>query len=178
MRELKKELRKELIARRKAMPQEEKFRKDNNIFLQLKPLLEKASSVFIYVSTEIEVDTRAVIDFCLKSGIPVACPVSGDTLLEFFYIRNTDDLALGRYNILEPMNRKEPALADENTLCVVPALCTDGQGLRLGYGKGYYDRFLSSFQGKSVIICYSDFVQKVPTEPHDKRADFTITDNI
>ena len=58
----------------------------------------------------------------------------------------------------------------------VPALCCDRGGLRLGYGRGYYDRFLAGFPGKSVVICYSDFVMKVPAEPHDMRADEIITE--
>ncbi|MBS7370609.1 MAG: 5-formyltetrahydrofolate cyclo-ligase [Oscillospiraceae bacterium] len=178
MRELKRALRKELISRRKEIPQEEKLRRDKSVFEQLKPLMERASAVFIYVSTEIEVDTRAAIDFCLEKKIPIACPVSGDEELEFFYINSTDELVAGRYGILEPKTRSRKAVEDENALCVVPALMTDGRGYRLGYGKGYYDRFLSRFAGKSAVVCYSDFVGEVPAEPHDKRADITITDKL
>ena len=86
MRELKKALRKELINRRKAMDLSEKALADADIFEQLKPLVNKARAVFTYASTEIEVDTRRLIDYCLAKKIPVALPVSGDEELLFFYI--------------------------------------------------------------------------------------------
>lgn len=173
MRELKSRLRRELIARRKAMNADEKSAADLDIFEQLKPFLNRASSVFTYASTMIEVDTRRIITYCLDRGIPTALPVSGEAELLFYYITGTDELIKGRYDIDEPPQLR-PAAADRHTLCVVPALCADGNGLRLGYGKGYYDRFLSSFCGRSVILCYKNFKREVPAEPHDIRADFTI----
>lgn len=172
MREIKKALRKELICRRKAMDLAEKLLADADIFEQLKPLVDKAGAVFTYASTEIEVDTRRLIKYCLDNKIPVALPVSGDEELEFFFINSLDELQKGRYNIDEPP-KNFPAKPDENTICIVPALCADGYGLRLGYGKGYYDRFLRNFTGASVIICYDDFKRDVPAEPHDVRADYT-----
>lgn len=176
MREVKKALRRELIARRKALDPDGKQRADNDIFAQLLPLVTNASAVFAYVSTPIEVDTLAIIDYCLSKGIPVAVPKSGDEELTFYYISAREELAVGRYGILEPQDLTREAMPDENTLCIVPALCADGNGLRLGYGKGYYDRFLRTFSGKSVILCYNAFKREVPAEPHDIRADWTIFD--
>lgn len=176
MREVKKALRRELIARRRALDPAEKARADSSIFMQLLPLLSGVSAVFTYVSTQIEVDTRALIGCCLERGVPVAVPVSGDEELCFYYITDTAQLAEGRYGIPEPADRSRPAAADERTLCIVPALCADGEGLRLGYGKGYYDRFLRDFAGRSVILCYESFRREVPAEPHDVRADMTIFD--
>ena len=133
---MKKALRRELIERRRAMNKVEKTAADEDIFRQLKPLIDKASAVFTYASTDIEVDTRRVIAYCLGKGIPVALPVSGDTELSFFYINSVSELKKGRFGIDEPpMNN--PAFADENTLCIVPALCADGECLSLGYGRGY-----------------------------------------
>lgn len=173
MHELKKKLRKELIEKRRAMNSAEKKAADFDIFKQLKPFADKASAVFIYASTPIEVDTRMLISYCTEKNIPTALPRSGDTELSFYYINTPDDLKPGRFNIDEPPDEK-PAFSDENTLCVVPALCADGEGYRLGYGRGYYDRFLSGFDGISVIICYSSFKMEVPTEPHDIKAKFTL----
>lgn len=173
MREVKKALRKELIARRKAMDPALKAAADIDIFEQLKPLTDKASAVFTYASTEIEVDTRRLITYCLERDIPMALPVSGDEELMFYYIENIGDLTRGRFNIDEPP-QDMPAVPDKDTLCVIPALCADGDGYRLGYGRGYYDRFLSGFDGTGVIICYSSFKMTVPTEPHDIKANITI----
>lgn len=173
MREVKKALRKELTSRRRALDPELKAKADDDIFEQLKPLLDKANAVFTYASSEIEVDTRALIGYCLDRKIPVALPVSGDEELTFFYIDKLDQLRRGRFNIDEPPC-KYPAVPDKDTLCVVPVLCADGEGYRLGYGRGYYDRFLRGFPGSSVIICYSSFKMEVPTEQHDEKADLTI----
>lgn len=173
MRELKQALRKELIALRKAMNAEDKKAADEDIFGQVRPLLDKASAVFTYASTNIEVDTRRIIEYCLTRGIPTALPVSGESELSFYYIKSADELKPGRFNIDEPPF-DFPAIPDEKTLCIVPALCADGNGARLGYGRGYYDRFLSGFPGTSVILCYKSFKREVPVEPHDIRADFTI----
>lgn len=176
MRELKKALRKELIRRRREMPRDIKSAADIDIFEQLKPLLSQASAVFTYASTPIEVDTRRVISYCLEREIPVALPVSGDSELTFYYIKSTDELSEGRFGIDEPTDRTAEAVPDERALCIVPALCADGTGLRLGYGRGYYDRYLGRFGGRSVIICYSSFRMEVPTESHDRRADMTVFD--
>ena len=97
--------------------------------------------------------------------------------MEFYYITSFDDLQKGAYGILEPIKSKCEKLIDLNEgLCIIPALTFDEQGYRLGFGKGYYDRFLAGFPGKSVVICYSDFVMKVPAEPHDMMADEIITE--
>lgn len=175
MHELKSALRKELIARRREMEPDAKTAADQSIFEQLKSYADKAGAVFSYASSGIEADTRRLISYCLKQGIPVALPVSGEYELTFYYISGENELSKGRFGIDEPP-RLRPAAADKNTLCVVPALCADGEGLRLGYGRGYYDRFLSGFPGTSVIICYKSFKRAVPSEPHDIRADFTIFD--
>lgn len=173
MRELKRALRKELIARRKIMNAEQKLAADLDIFKQIKPFLDKADAVFTYASTEIEVDTRHVMAYCWERNIPVALPVSGDEELTFYQIRCAEELHKGRFDIDEPPITF-PASHSERTLCIVPALCADGTGARLGYGRGYYDRFLSGFRGTSVILCYKSFKRGVPTEPHDIKADVTI----
>lgn len=175
MRELKQALRKEMIALRKAMDTEYKYAADLDIFNQTRQLIDKASAVFTYASTYIEVDTRMIISYCLERGIPTALPVSGDCELEFHYIKSIEELQKGRFNIDEPPPNR-PAFADSETLCIVPALCADGVGLRLGYGRGYYDRFLNGFTGTSVILCYKSFKRIVPAEPHDIKADITIFD--
>lgn len=175
MRELKRALRKELIARRRAMNAEEKLAADRDIFERIKPFLDKAGRVFTYASTDIEVDTRRIIAYCLEREIPIALPVSGDSELSFYYIKSAGELSRGRFDIDEPPLTR-PAAPDKDTLCIVPALCADGGGLRLGYGRGYYDRFLSGFEGTSVILCYKSFRREVPAEPHDIKASFTLFD--
>lgn len=172
----KKALRKVLIQRRRDTPQEIKSAADERIFTRLLPLLEECSSVFTYVSTDIEVDTRQLLSWCFIHGKPAAVPVSGDTELTFYPVSCFDALSAGRFGIMEPTNRFSTAVPDEHSLCIIPALICDREGYRLGYGRGYYDRYLAGFPGKKVIICYADFVGAVPIEPHDRCADAVITD--
>lgn len=174
--EQKKSLRRELIQRRRELPAEEKRAWDERIFKRLLPILEQCSGVFTYVSTDIEVDTRRVIDWCFQHGMPVFTPVSGDSELTFFEVHCWEGLKSGRFGIDEPSDRTKAAYADEKSLCIVPALCCDRNGFRLGYGRGYYDRFLAGFPGKTAVICYSEFVGEVPLEAHDRCADMVITD--
>lgn len=174
---VKDQLRRQLIGERKSMDPELRRKADEDIFQQLRPVIDEADSVFTYASAPIEVDTRKIIHYCLEKKIPVALPVSGESDMKFYYIRNLDELKPGRYGIDEP-SVSLPAVADRKTLCIVPALCADEKGFRLGYGKGYYDRFLANFIGKAIVICYSGFKRKVPVEPHDIKADFTIFDRI
>lgn len=174
--EQKKTLRRQLIQRRREMPADVKAQADRAILEKLIPLAEQSSGIFTYVSTPIEADTRKLLEWCFDSGKPVAVPVSGDSELTFYPLDSFDGLAEGRFGIQEPLDRSRPAVPDKDSLCIVPALMCDRDGYRLGYGRGYYDRFLSGFPGRSVIICYSGFVGEVPTESHDRRADLVVTD--
>lgn len=167
-------LRRELIELRKAIPAEERRTADERIFGRLKPYLDNAEAVFTYVSTRFETDTRRIIDYCFEKGIPVAAPVSGDKEMKFFFIDGAEELAEGRFGILEPINRDNEATSDERSVCVVPALSADESGLRLGYGGGYYDRFLPRFRGTSIVISYGALRREIPAEEHDIRADISI----
>lgn len=170
----KRALRRELIALRKALPAKDRCAADDRIFALLKPMLDKAGAVFTYVSAPFETDTRRIIDYCFDNGIPVAAPVSGDNEMKFYFISGWDGLAVGGFNILEPVNQDNEAVSDESSICIVPALSADENGFRLGYGGGYYDRFLSGFNGLSVVISYSALRREIPTEKHDIRADISV----
>lgn len=171
----KKALRAELINRRRQIPKELKEAADREIFRRLLPLVKSCTGVFCYVSTEIEVDTRRLLSWCFENNKPVYAPVTGSKDIVFYPLSGFEQLSPAKFGLLEPPVTA-PARADANSLCVVPALMCGPDGLRLGYGRGYYDRFLQSFPGRSVIVCYRDFVGNVPAEPHDFRCDLVITD--
>lgn len=156
------------------MPADERRAADDGIFGQIKPLLDSSGKVFTYISAPFETDTRRIVGYCFEMGIPVAAPVRGDREMKFYYISGWDELAEGGFNILEPINRDNEADSDESSLCVVPALSADKSGLRLGYGGGYYDRFLPRFRGTSVVISYNALRRAIPAEDHDIRCDISI----
>ena len=69
-------------------------------------------------------------------------------------------------------------LKDEIDVVVVPAICFDKRGHRLGYGKGYYDRFLKNLKALKVGFCYFDMIEdELPIEEHDIKADFVICES-
>ena len=112
-----------------------------------------------------------------KNGVDYA--VVKNTLTRFA-VKNAglDELEPGTFGVLEP--RPDPArlVKDFSSgLCLIPALCYDWHGYRLGYGKGYYDRFLANFGGHMVGICYSECVRrKLPHGRFDRPAELLVTE--
>ncbi len=121
-----------------------------------------AKTVFVYVSTDIEVDTRGIIAQAFADGKRVAVPycVPNTRIIEFYVINSIDELSPGTFGVLEPVPDPDKRITDwEKSICIVPGLCFDFNGYRLGFGKGYYDRFLSEYTGVKVGICYSSGVR-------------------
>ena len=155
---------------------------------------QKTETVLCYVSTDREIDTRALIPRMIADGKRVAVPrcAAGQPEIAFYYIDSLDDLSAGAYAILEPPPdparlfftfpmesvTNHSAFSGE-AICLVPGLCFDRHGYRLGYGKGYYDRFLSVFTGAKLGLCYADYlVDELPHGRFDCCVDTVITDTI
>ena len=178
MQQLKKELRKELIQKRRELPHDKKAADDLAVFNKLVnlPSFKSAKKILAYVSTPIEVDTLKLIDYCLETGKEVAVPQCVGENMIFRLIKSRNQLKKGAFGIMEP-DEVLPAVTDfENSICIVPALCFNMAGQRLGYGKGFYDRFLEAKGCYSIGICYEDFIRDFPAEAHDKAVDIVVTD--
>ena len=182
IRPIKQELRSRYKAQRRAMDPQEKAQKDSGIASRVRRLWQynKTDCLLCYVSTDIEVDTRRIIQQALEDGKKVAVPrcVPGTRLMEFYYIHSLSELSDGAFGVLEPTPDPERLLTDlSRGLCLIPALCYDLQGYRLGYGKGYYDRFLASFGGSLVGLCYSDCIEShLPHGRYDRPVETLVTD--
>lgn len=182
IKEVKKNLRARYRQFRERMGPEQKVSLDTVIQSRLLALNEyaKADTMFTYVSKPIEVDTIALIRAAQVNHKKVAVPrcIPGTYDMLFYYINSMDDLETGSFGVMEPVpERCVPVPPNTTGLCVVPGLSFDAQGYRLGYGKGYYDRFLAEFQGKTVGICYSGCVQwNLPHGYYDKPVDILITE--
>lgn len=143
-------------------------------------LYRDCAVLFVYVSSEIEFDTSRIIRRALEDGKKLAVPKcrnkSGE--MDFYYINSTDELEKGTFGILEPPPDKCERAADYSQgVCIVPGLCFDLSGYRIGFGKGYYDRFLQDFKGTAVGICYSRCVEKkIPGGFFDKPVDILMTE--
>ncbi len=182
IREVKKNLRARYRKFREHMDPEQKLEMDSSIQSRLLALGEysRADTIFTYVSKPIEVDTISLIKAAFANRKQVAVPrcVPETCDMEFYYIRSLDDLEKGLFGVLEPVSSKCRLVTDySGGLCIVPGLCFDAQGYRLGYGKGYYDRFLADFKGDTVGICYAGCVQwNLPHGYYDKPVDLLITE--
>ena len=142
------------------MTPEKKQAADARILRRVTGLHESAScgTVLTYVSKPIEVDTIALIERALADGKRVAAPrcVEGRREMEFFLIHSLEDLAAQTFGVLEPVRERCVLLEDfEGSICIVPALAYDRRGYRLGYGAGYYDRFLSQYTGPKIGVIYA-----------------------
>ena len=155
-------LRRELLSLRKAVSRKK---------LDISPLFNypefvQSKVVFCYVSAHGEVDTRELLEELLKSKT-VVVPFCTDGVGNMICVKidSPDDLTEGHFVILEPKN-PFPFPKEQIDFAVVPGIAFDKDGYRLGYGKGYYDRFLSGTDIFKVGICQTEFF--VRSLPHDK----------
>lgn len=134
--------------------------------------------LLIYISGEIEVGTSSIIEDAFSKGKTVLVPrcVKGTNIMEFFRINSFDDLDTGSYGILEPDEKCEKYDGFDNSVCVVPGLSFDLRGYRLGFGKGFYDRFLTEYDITAIGLCYENCISEtLPAENHDVSVDCIVT---
>lgn len=180
----KKELRKELKKRRAAVPQQAREQFDRAIRENLfkTTTFRLTDTLLIYNSVGSEVSTFEIISAALERGISVCLPrctknAENNDIMIFHRISSLDDLKVGMYNIPEPTQDLPLFEPKGHCVCIIPALAFDKRGYRIGYGKGYYDRFLKDFCGTKVGLCYSEFLRdNVPTGKFDSKADMIITE--
>lgn len=180
----KQRLREERLAARETLSEQEKARLDDCITQNLlaSPEYAEAATVLTYVSVSSEVSTRMIIERALCDGKTVAVPrcLPGHCL-EFVTIASLEQLVAAPFNLLEPA-KELPALTEDqknNSICIVPALLVDAKGYRLGYGAGFYDRFLSTYPGKKICLAYQQSLSRT-TLPHtefDVAVDMVITES-
>lgn len=182
IRPIKATLREQYKTLRREMPPEIKAQRDRQITGRVAALWQykRCRQLLTYVSTPIEVDTLEIIRRALADGKRVAVPrcVPGTRDMEFYWINGVEELEPGTFGVLEPRPDPKRKVTDfSNGLCLVPALCYDWRGYRLGYGKGYYDRFLAGFGGHMIGVCYSDCIRrKLPHGRFDRPVELLVTD--
>lgn len=181
IRTVKTKMREEFREKRTNLAPETKKDYDTKITRRVLSLKQYASSrvIFVYMSKKIEVGTRRIIEQAWKAGKRVAVPrcVTEDLSMDFYYINSFDDLEEGAFGVLEPKTSNELVKDFSSGLCIVPGLGFDVEGYRLGYGKGYYDRFLSGYGGVTVGVCYYNCVKwKLPHGRYDRQVNFLITE--
>lgn len=147
---------------------------------------QNCKAVFTFVSFRSEVDTKEIINRALSDRKKVYVPKVYDTWMEFYEIKSLEELTPGTLGILEPQGnaslRYQKCYSDNiqtDNLMLLPGLAFDTFGNRIGYGAGYYDRYLST-QGEGyfykIALAY-DFqvMEQVASDEYDIKADVIIT---
>jgi 5-formyltetrahydrofolate cyclo-ligase len=176
----KNEFRRQMIEKRDAMSPSKRADCDHAILTALTglPAYQAAAVVFAYVSVGSEPDTRALIGRSLADGKRVCVPFClAKGVMEAREIRSFDDLQNGKYDIPEPKAGCPAVPPEQIDFIVAPCVCADRGGYRLGYGGGFYDRWLEKRGGASTtVLCYEALlVDAVPRETHDVCVDMVVT---
>lgn len=180
----KQRLREERLAARETLSEQERSALDGRITQKLlaTPEYAEAATVLTYVSVSSEVSTRKFIECALRDGKTVAVPrcLPGHRL-EFVAIASLEQLVAAPFNLLEPSKDLSALTEDQmnNSICIVPALLVDTKGYRLGYGAGFYDRFLSTYPCEKICLAYQQNLSKtmLPHTAFDVAVDMVITES-
>ena len=184
VREKKNAIRAEYKTRRREMDKAQKLERDRKICDYALGLVSYryAEYVLLYAATEDEIDIYEIAKAALKQGKKIAFPRcrKEDHTMKYHIIESLDQLAPDSYGICEPsedMPVYDPETDTGSAICFVPGLVYDKAGYRVGYGKGFYDRFLSAFKGSSIGVVYSDFIMPVvPRGRFDMKVDILLSE--
>ncbi|MDR0346942.1 MAG: 5-formyltetrahydrofolate cyclo-ligase [Coriobacteriales bacterium] len=176
----KSEFRKMMLAKRAAMTSDERATANSKIFQSVISLPEykRAQTIFTYVSVTDEPETITLIEDAWKHDKRVCVPrCVSFGVMHAHAIRSMDDLQKGMYDIPEPKDVCPLVSPGEMELIIVPCVCCGKDGYRLGYGGGFYDRWLEKRNAPAAVLCFEEMlVAAVPCEAHDKRTNILVSD--
>ncbi len=183
LKEEKKKLREELLILRNEIPEDERKAAENTVVMKLLSLasFRFAETVLLYYPIKGEMDILAVANEAIKEGKKVAFPHcdTGSSTMTYHIVSSLDELKEGSYGIPEPPSELPvyTPSKDKNDLIIIPAVCFDRHGYRVGYGKGYYDRYLNDFGGTAVGVTFHRLLRSsVPRGRFDKQVSLIITE--
>lgn len=178
MEDAKKEIRKKMHDMRRRVPALMLEQKSGIIQKRLMEtdLWKNAKTVYLYVSLPDEVDTKPLVIAAWDAGKQVAVPRVANGGMTFHELTSYDQLREGYSHIMEPFGTKE--VDDPSALIVIPGVAFDVKKHRLGYGKGFYDKYLAAHPGHPTAALSFDFevIAEVPNAEHDVVPDILITD--
>lgn len=179
----KKAFRKAMLAKRDAIPYENRIEADGARSERIRnwEAYKEAELLLFYVSYRSEADTLQLIKEDLEAGRKVAVPKVVGTDMVFYRITEFSQLIEGYKGILEPEVECCEAVTDafpNHTLLFVPGCAFDKKGGRMGYGGGFYDRFMEAYPDVlRVALAYEEqLMEEVPREAHDRLVDVIVTE--
>jgi 5-formyltetrahydrofolate cyclo-ligase len=174
------ELRKAALILRNSIPENKRDAFSQLIRKKTMDYLASISARFVhtYIGFQSEVGTRGIIEDLFERGITVAVPVVREKRLISSLLNDLDNLRNGEFGVPEPENIEEvPGTSIDAIL--IPIVAFDGLGMRLGYGKGYYDKFLQTLplRARRIGLAFSiQEMDKIPKESHDQLINNVITE--
>ncbi|MCR6514760.1 5-formyltetrahydrofolate cyclo-ligase [Clostridium sp. LY3-2] len=177
----KRNIRKSIIAKRD-LKKEENSLKDSKIFKNLISLnsYKRAKKIFIYIGFGSEINTKSLIEIMLREGKEVFVPKVLEEEMIALKITSLNNLIESKFKILEPIGEKSDIDGEEFDLIIMPGVAFDRSGNRIGYGKGYYDKYLKDIKSdiKKIALAYElQLIEEIETEEHDLKVDSIITEN-
>ncbi len=137
-----------------------------------------ADTVFCFVGTDTEINTTRILEHALRQGKRLGVPrCIQKGIMEVYEIKSLNDLEEGSYGILEPRAGTPLIRPEEIRLALVPCLTCNEKGQRLGYGGGFYDRYLARTDARRAVLCRSALIREsIPSDRYDLDMDYVITE--
>ncbi|WP_173277694.1 5-formyltetrahydrofolate cyclo-ligase [Streptococcus sp. 53] len=166
---MKAELRKKILQEMKAIPREQKQAMDQALTDQFlkHPFYQEAKVIATYLSFPHEFQTQGLIEQALKDGKRVLIPKTYPKGRMDFVVYDPQQLVKTSFGLLEPQGDLEVVDASQIDLIHVPGLAFTTEGYRIGYGGGYYDRYLEYFSGHTLSTVYPCQIEDFSSEKHD-----------
>ncbi len=174
----KKEIREQVLQKRRKMTQEEWEKRSILIYEKTisHSFFLNAEEIYCYADYKKEVGTRMLIEKAWELGKKVAVPKIVGEEMSFYYIDSFDDMRDGYCHILEPIT--EEVAEGKEVLIVMPGAVFDCERNRIGYGKGFYDRYLEKHPSFHTLALAFELqiVENIPVDKHDKKPEAVITE--
>lgn len=178
----KRALRAELRERRQLLSDAQREAAASGIAEQLDALVDQhnAQSISCFLSTTTEPGTRDFVTAAVKRGIRVLLPITrADGLLDWAVADDSDEIAEGLFGLPEPGGEVlGPIAVNDVDLMIIPAAAIDATGMRLGWGRGYFDKTIGSMQRCPpvyAVVYDSEILESLPREVHDQPVSGIVT---
>lgn len=175
----KKEIRQQILKKRRAMTEENVQQLSECICSKIQETTEykDAENICLYMPIDNEVDVTMLAQHAWESGKTLWLPKTNGTAMDFFKFDQDTSFVTGAYGVMEPVSSEilEP---DMKTVVLMPGVAFSKEGDRVGYGGGYYDRYLSGGTGCiTVAVCYEfQIFEELPAEEHDIKPEMIISE--